>query len=135
MKPNNKLIMLVSAATLVVSLVSLPSYAEEGLYTVTNGNELDATSYRGFKLYRNWCARCHGTYGQGMVGPNLADSLKSISKEEFYNFVENGKVGTIGSMPAWKANAEVMENSDKIYAYLKARSEGAIGAEKPKKAK
>tara|TARA_R110002049_G_scaffold283442_2_gene463494 strand:- start:160 stop:567 length:408 start_codon:yes stop_codon:yes gene_type:complete len=135
MKINNKLIMLVSATTLVFGLVSLPSYAEDVPYTVTNGNELDATSYKGFKLFRNWCARCHGTYGQGMVGPNLADSLKLLSKDEFYNIVENGKVGTIGSMPAWKANAEVMGNSDQIYAYLKARSDGAIGVEKPKKSK
>tara|TARA_R110002050_G_scaffold1244_5_gene8876 strand:+ start:190096 stop:190503 length:408 start_codon:yes stop_codon:yes gene_type:complete len=135
MKLNNKLIMLLSAASLALGLASLPSYAEDVTYTVTNGNEMDANSYNGFKLFRNWCARCHGTYGQGMVGPNLADSLKLISKEEFYNTVQNGKVGTIGSMPAWKENTEVMENSDKIYAYLKARSDGAIGVEKPKKAK
>jgi len=135
MKLNNKLIMLTSVASLLFSIVSLPSYAEDGLYTVTNGNELDANSYNGFKLFRNWCARCHGTYGQGMVGPNLADSLKRISKEQFFSTVENGKVGTIGNMPAWKANVEVMENQDKIYAYLKARSDGAIGVEKPKKAK
>jgi len=135
MKLNKKLIMFASATTLALGVVSLPSYAENGLYTVTNGNELDANSYNGFKLFRNWCARCHGTYGQGMVGPDLADSLKLISKEEFFDTVENGKTGTIGSMPAWKANVEVMENSDKIYAYLKARSDGAIGVEKPKKAK
>ena len=135
MKLNKKLIMLASATTLLFGLVSLPSYAEEALYKVTNGNELDANSYNGFKLFRNWCARCHGTYGQGMVGPNLADSLKLISKEQFFETVENGKTGTIGSMPSWKANVEVMENSDKIYAYLKARSDGAIGVEKPKKAK
>lgn len=135
MKLNKKVIMLASATSLLFGVVSLPSYAEDKLYTVSNGNELDANSYNGFKLFRNWCARCHGTYGQGMVGPNLADSLKLISKEQFFDTVENGKTGTIGSMPAWKANIEVMENSDKIYAYLKARSDGAIGVEKPKKAK
>lgn len=135
MKLNNKLILLASAATLAFGVVSLPAHAEEPLYTVTNGNEMDASSYKGFKLFRNWCARCHGTYGQGMVGPNLADSLKLISQEEFNNTVENGKVGTIGSMPAWKANDEVMKHRDNIYAYLKARSDGAIGVEKPKKAK
>ena len=105
----------------------------EGLYSVVDGNKLDANSYAGFKLFRNWCARCHGTYGQGMVGPNLADSLKIISKEQFYSTVENGKVGQIGSMPSWKANVQVMENRDQLYAYLKARSDGAIGVEKPKK--
>ncbi len=135
MKLNKKVIMLASATSLLFGVVSLASYAEDNLYTVSNGNELDANSYNGFKLFRNWCARCHGTYGQGMVGPNLADSLKLISKEQFFDTVENGKTGTIGSMPSWKANVEVMENSDKIYAYLKARSDGAIGVEKPKKVK
>jgi len=135
MKLNKKLIIVASAATLSFGLFTLPSHADEAPYTVTNDNELDATSYKGFKLFRNWCARCHGTYGQGMVGPNLADSLKVISKEEFNHVVAEGKTGSIGSMPAWQANAEVMENRDQLYAYLKARSDGAIGVEKPKKAK
>jgi len=106
---------------------------DNALYSVVDGNKLDANSYAGFKLYRNWCSRCHGTYGQGMVGPNLADSLKVISEKEFFNTVENGKSGTIGSMPAWKANVKVMAGRDQLYAYLMARSDGAIGVEKPKK--
>ena len=73
-------------------------------------------------------ARCHGTYGQGMVGPSLADRLKVISEKEFFNIVENGMVGTIGSMPAWRTNVKVMEGRDQLYAYLMARSDGAIGA-------
>ena len=106
---------------------------QSALYSVVDGNKLDANSYAGFKLYRNWCARCHGTYGQGMVGPNLADSLKVISEKEFFDTVGNGKSGTIGSMPAWKANVKVMAGRDQLYAYLMARSDGAIGVEKPKK--
>ncbi|MDT8371710.1 MAG: c-type cytochrome [Gammaproteobacteria bacterium] len=106
---------------------------EGALYSVVEGNKLDPNSYEGFKLYRNWCARCHGTYGQGMVGPNLADSLKIISEKQFFDTVENGKTGTIGSMPSWKANVQVMEGRDQLYAYLKARSDGAIGEVKPKK--
>jgi len=113
----------------------VPSYAQEQAYNVIDGNKLDAASYNGFKLYRNWCARCHGTYGQGMVGPNLANSLKSISQQEFDNTVENGKSGTIGSMPPWKGNTKVMGGLGNIYAYLKARSDGAIGEIKPKKVK
>ncbi len=132
MKKTNLLMIL--AATSFIGLVA-PTHAEPALYQVTDGNRLDADSYSGFKLYRNWCARCHGTYGQGMVGPNLADSLKVLSKDEFFAVVENGKSGTIGSMPAWKANPKVMKGRDKLYGYLKARSDGAIGEVKPKKAK
>jgi len=130
---KSKLIILTVA--LGFASVSLPSYAGDKLYTVTNGKELDAESYKGFKLYRNWCARCHGTYGQGLVGPNLADSLNVISKEDFFKTVEHGKAGSIGSMPAWKKNVKVMDGMDQLYAYLKARADGAIGEVKPKKAK
>jgi mono/diheme cytochrome c family protein len=131
----NKLILSATLSMLSFSAFTLPSYAQEQAYHVIDGNKLDAASYNGFKLYRNWCARCHGTYGQGMVGPNLADSLKSISKQEFADTVANGKSGSIGSMPGWKSNTKVMDGMDNIYAYLKARSDGAIGEIKPKKAK
>ena len=106
---------------------------EDALYSVIDGDKLDANSYAGFKLYRNWCARCHGTYGQGMVGPNLADSLNVITEKEFFTVVEKGKAGSIGSMPAWKSNIKVMEGRDQLYAYLMARADGAIGVVKPKK--
>lgn len=107
--------------------------SESALYSVVDGNKLDANSYAGFKLYRNWCARCHGTYGQGMVGPNLAESLNVITEKEFFDTVENGKSGTIGSMPAWRTNSKVIAGRDQLYAYLMARADGAIGVVKPKK--
>jgi len=106
---------------------------KDALYSVVDGNKLDANSYAGFKLYRNWCARCHGTYGQGMVGPNLAESLQIITEKEFFDTVEHGKSGTIGSMPMWKKNPKVMAGRDQLYAYLMARSDGEIGVVKPKK--
>ncbi|MFW5427171.1 MAG: c-type cytochrome [Methylophagaceae bacterium] len=111
--------------------------ASGALYSVVDGNKLDAESYAGFKLFRNWCARCHAKYGMGLddggLGANLLESIKTLSKEEFFATVENGKSGQIGSMPAWKANVKVMENFDQIYSYLNARSDGAIGNVKPKK--
>ncbi|WP_438969774.1 c-type cytochrome [Methylophaga sp.] len=109
--------------------------ASAELYQVVDGNKLDEFSYEGFKLYRNWCARCHGTYGQGMVGPNLAESLNIISKEQFVEVVTHGKTGQIGSMPAWESNQGVMNGMDNLYAYLKARADGAIGEVKPTKQK
>jgi mono/diheme cytochrome c family protein len=132
MKISNLFIAMASATLIGVAL---PVHAEPPIYQVSGGNQLDADTYKGFKLYRNWCARCHGTYGQGMVGPNLADSLKVLSKDEFFAVVENGKSGSIGSMPAWKSNPKVMKGRDNLYSYLKARSDGAIGEVKPKKIK
>ncbi|PHS69478.1 MAG: cytochrome C [Methylophaga sp.] len=133
MKLNKNLVLAISVTTLIMGAISVQ--AQEQPYVVTDGNKLDADSYKGFKLFRNWCARCHGTYGQGMVGPNLADSLNVISKEEFFDVVEHGKSGSIGSMPAWKANIKVIEGREQLYSYLKARADGAIGVVKPKKAK
>ena len=117
----------------VVELDNNEPPTTDALYSVIDGNKLDENSYAGFKLYRNWCARCHGPYGQGLVGPNLADSLNVIIKEQFFDTVENGKAGSIGSMPAWKTNVKVMEGQGKLYAYLMARADGAIGVVKPKK--
>jgi hypothetical protein len=68
-----------------------------------------------------------------MIGSNLAESLNIITEAEFFNVVENGKAGSIGSMPAWKANSKVMAGRDQLYAYLMARADGAIGVVKPKK--
>jgi len=119
--------------TMSEPVISAENEDESTLYNVVDGNKLDENSYAGFKLYRNWCARCHGAYGQGMAGPNLADSLKAISEREFFKVVENGKSGRIGSMPLWKTNVKVMAGRDQLYAYLMARSDGAIGEVKPQK--
>ena len=112
----------------------LPAKADVQPYVVTGENQLDSETYKGFQLYRNWCARCHGTYGQGLVGPNLADSLNKISYETFMEVVADGKTGRIGVMPGWQSNPQVMDGRKHIYRYLKARADGAIGAVKPEKA-
>lgn len=130
---------LIALITVSISLsglaLSLPAQAQQKPYAVSNGNELDAESYKGFKLYRNWCARCHGTYGQGLAGPNLAESLNKITRDEFMKTIAEGKTGQIGMMPAWKSNPTVMDGREYIYRYLKARADGAIGEVKPAKAK
>lgn len=106
------------------------SFAEDKLYTVTDGNVLDEETYKGFIIHRNQCARCHASFGQGMIGPNLADSMNNLTREEFDDIVTNGRM----AMPPWKASAEVMAGLDNLYAYFKARADGAIGEVRPKKA-
>jgi mono/diheme cytochrome c family protein len=118
--------------------VSMPSYADAP-YTVTEGKALDSNSYQGYKVYRQWCARCHGTFGQGgPKAPNLAESLATLTHQEFTDTVTSGKVNPAkkvtksGRMPAWKRNPNVMKNIDNVYSYLKARSDGAIGKVRPR---
>ena len=100
-------------------------------YTVTDGNKLDSQTYRGYLLYRNWCARCHGTFAQGLAGPNLATSLARSSKDEFMQVLMSGKTGRSGVMPAWRDNQQVMSGREQLYNYLRARADNAIGPVPP----
>lgn len=121
-----KLLMLTAAL-----LMSSTVIAEQPAYKPVQPRQLDMESYAGYKLFRNWCARCHGNYGQGLAGPDLAKSMRRVSKPEFMRVVALGKNGKTGVMPGWKANKAVMEGREKIYSYLKARSDGLIGEIEP----
>lgn len=114
----------------VLSSSSLITYADSAKYSVTDGNKLDEDTYRGFIVHRNMCARCHGNFGQGMIGPNLADSMQTITRNEFEDIVANGKM----AMPPWKSNDQVMGALDELFAYYLARADGAIGEVRPAKA-
>lgn len=116
---------------LTLSCIStiLPSWASS--YRVEDGRALDRDSYQGYITYRQWCARCHGAFGQG--GPNvpdLTDSLKKLSQQEYNAIVTSGSQQS-GNMPAWRHNQHVMQNIDAIYYYLKARADNAIGPIRP----
>lgn len=98
-------------------------------YQVVDGR-IDADTVEGWKIYRGigTCATCHGPVGQGGVGPALVDSLKeAITKELFVDVVANGRAGTM--MKPFGGNPNVMNNIDRIYAYLKARADGVLGPE------
>jgi len=105
------------------------SIVATSLYTVADGNLLDSDTYRGFIVHRNMCARCHGNFGQGMIGPNLAESLISLGRENFESIVANGR----NAMPPHNNNTQVMDALDNLYAYYKARADGAIGEVRPGK--
>jgi len=80
---------------------------------------------QGFKTWRSAaCDRCHGANQEGLVGPSLITSLKTLTKDEFVQTVSKGRPNT--QMIAFSGNAEVMKNIDQLYAYLKGRSYGAI---------
>lgn len=103
------------------------SVVTTSFYTVADGSLLDSETYKGFIVHRNMCARCHGNYGQGMIGPNLAESLNNLGREEFELIVANGR----NAMPPHNTNTQVMEALDNLYSYYKARADGAIGEVRP----
>src|SRR5882757_4139983 len=99
--------------------------AKSALYTVVDGNKVDANTLQGFRTWRAAaCDRCHGANQEGLVGPSLINSLKTLSKDEFVQTVSKGRPNT--QMVAFSGNAEVMSHLDQLYAYLKGRSDGAI---------
>ncbi len=99
--------------------------AKQPLYNVVDGYKVDANTMKGFRTWRAAaCDRCHGANQEGMVGPSLITSLKTLTKEEFVKVVRDGRLEK--GMQSFGTNKQVMDNIDQLYAYLKGRSDGAI---------
>ena len=96
------------------------------LYTVVDKTKVDPNTLMGWKTWRaQACERCHGANQEGLVGPSLVNSLKVLTKEEFVTTLKNGRVEK--GMPNFGGVPGVVNNLDNLYAYLKGRSDGAIG--------
>jgi len=94
-------------------------------YKVVDGYKVDEVTLTGFRTWRAAaCDRCHGANQEGLVGPSLVQSLKTLSKEDFVKTLTEGRLDK--GMPSWAENKQVMGNIDALYAYLKGRSDGAI---------
>ena len=123
-------VVLVFGATLIVAsgpaAQDKPSEAGNAkLYTVSDGYKVDANTMNGFRAWRaGACDRCHGANQEGMVGPSLVESLKTLTKEEFVKTVRDGRLEK--GMVGFSTSKMVMDNMDNLYAYLKGRSDGAI---------
>jgi mono/diheme cytochrome c family protein len=101
------------------------SSASTPLYTVKDGNKVDAKTLQGWKTWRALaCERCHGAAQEGLVGPALVESLKKLSKEDFHKTIMNGRPEK--GMPPFSASKMVTDNWEGLYAYLKGRSDGKI---------
>ena len=106
-------------------LLAPAAQAQDKLYTVVDGYKVDAKTMQGFRTWRQAaCDRCHGANQEGMVGPSLVNSLKTLTKEEFVKTVRDGRLEK--GMQSFGTSQVVMDNIDNLYAYLKGRSDGAI---------
>jgi mono/diheme cytochrome c family protein len=95
------------------------------LYTVQDGNKVDAKTFEGWKTWRALaCERCHGASQEGLVGPSLLGSLKVLTKEDFHTTIMNGRPAK--GMPNFSGSQMVVTNWENLYAYLKGRSDGNI---------
>ena len=101
------------------------------LYTVRDGIRIDRGTYKGFLYYGDQCERCHGPEGAGgSFAPDLTESVRHLSRAQFEKTVLEGRktmtVAVHNVMPAFQPNPDVVENLANIYAYLMARSDGAL---------
>jgi mono/diheme cytochrome c family protein len=110
---------------LLAVVAASAAQAQTPLYTVVEGYKVDAETMKGFRTWRAAaCDRCHGANQEGMVGPSLINSLKTLTKEEFVKTVRDGRLEK--GMQSFGTSPQVMENMNQLYAYLKGRSDGAI---------
>ena len=123
---------------------------EEKPYRIVGG-KVDFGTYNGYRRYHNSCHRCHGPDAVGSsFAPSLMESLRELDEEQFLNIVVNGRIdGRIGNsndntpsrpssaageknvMPSFGLDPNVAEYLDDLYAYVKARSDGALGPGRP----
>jgi mono/diheme cytochrome c family protein len=105
--------------------IAATAHADDKLYTVVDGYKVDPNTMKGFRAWRAAaCDRCHGANQEGLVGPSLVNSLKTLSKEDFIKTVTEGRLSK--GMQSFGNSPIVMENINELYAYLKGRSDGAI---------
>lgn len=132
--------MLLALAVAVTSMLPggpARAQTEDKPYSVVDG-KVDKATYNGYRRYTDACLRCHGPDGMGSsYAPNLTESLKTMSYEQFTTTVINGRqnlsAGQEKVMPAFGLVEDVATYIDDIYAYLKARSDGVLGRGRPEK--
>ena len=108
------------------------------VYAVKDGL-VDQHVFNGYRRYGDSCHRCHGPDGVGSsYAPDLTESLKRMSYEDFTSTVINGRQNVDRTnnnvMPAFGTTEDVALYIDDIYGYLKARSDGVLPRGRPKRA-
>src|SRR5919199_2115871 len=121
----------------VAALPRAQAADEQKPYTVIDG-KVDKGTYNGYRRYTDACLRCHGPDGAGSsYAPNLTDSLKHLSHDDFVSTVMGGRqnlsAGQEKVMPAFGNVPDVVDYLDDIYGYLKARSDGVLDRGRPER--
>jgi len=118
---------LIAVAWLATACVSFA--AEETPYRVING-KVDRQTYNGYRRYNAACNRCHGADGVGSsFGPSLVES--SFSYDAFSSVVLYGRANGTSVMRGFVDDPNIAPYMGDLYAYLRARADGAIGRGRP----
>src|SRR3954463_12133409 len=98
----------------IVGVAFAEDKVQTDLYTVVDGTKVDAETMKGFRTWRAAaCDRCHGANQEGLVGPSLVNSLKTLSKEDFVKTVRDGRLDK--GMQSFGTSKAVMDNIDQLY--------------------
>jgi mono/diheme cytochrome c family protein len=128
-------------------------------YRVVDG-KVDRSTYLGWRVFHSVCHGCHGVDATGTtVAPDLVERIKDMDARAFTIKVLTRYRITLGSgevvgdddtalrqafleqvlrhergeliMPAWERDTNVKPHVLDIYAYLRARADGALGPGRP----
>jgi len=129
---------------------------EKIIYVVEDGNKVDDKTYVGWRLFNSTCFVCHGVNATGTdYAPNLLTSMKDMSEYKFRKKILHRYFAKVNlddperrmaflsqiaeqdaknfKMPTWSNDPNIRGHISDLYAYLKARSDGALGAERPER--
>lgn len=130
-------------------------------YRVVDG-KVDESTFLGWRVYHSSCHGCHGVDATGTsVAPNLVVAVGSMSSRDFSTkvltryrlvigyddiagddrtavraaFMEQVMARESGAlmMPAWGGDPNIQPHVLDLYAYLRARADGALGTGRPEK--
>ena len=125
-----------SAVVLAASVVTERAEAQElrDQYHQAPRDTVSAEVYDGWKQYNLNCARCHGEDVLGStIAPHLIMSLKPDgpipTKEAFLQVVCAGRPEK--GMPAGCPRGMEPQTIEKIYSYVKSRSDAKMGPGRP----
>ncbi len=131
-----RLMLLGAALVLGLSSVAASVQAQElrDQYHQAPRDTVSQEVYDGWKQFNLNCARCHGEDVQGpTIAPHLILSLKPDgpinTKELFVQAVCAGRPAK--GMPSWCALGMEPATIDKIYAYVKGRSDAKLAPGRP----
>jgi mono/diheme cytochrome c family protein len=92
----------------------------------------NADVYAGWRSFNINCQSCHGFNAVANdAAPDLRNSVRNggtLTRAQFHEVVRKGRMAK--GMPAWGELLDAKQ-IDQIYAYLRARSSGTLGAGQP----